>query len=227
MRRLPAMVGAVTHWGIFDRHSFRRNSLQHPERLAGLESARMSSFQRLFAAVWRRLRALSAVITARRASWRRLQAASPKRILVVCYGNIYRSAFVGVFLRDRLGGESEIRSCGFHRVEGRCSPDRHIAVSREYGVDLDAHRSRLIQPSDLQWADVIVLMDRHNWAALTAMGAPAHKLVWLGALLPGPVEVSDPYELGDDEARRVVARMSALAEQLVRAVSGSRASGVA
>jgi protein-tyrosine-phosphatase len=178
----------------------------------------MSKLGRLSQAAWLRLGSLVAVGTARSASARRIHAASPRRVLVVCYGNIYRSAFIGELLRERLAGEVEVRSVGFHKVEGRPSPERHVEVSREFGVRLDRHRSRLIAPADLEWADLIVLMDRHNWARLTAMGARREKLVWLGALLSGPVEVSDPYTLEDDEARRIVSRLRDLGEELINRI---------
>jgi protein-tyrosine phosphatase len=169
---------------------------------------------RLPKAAWLRLRSVVAVATARSASERRLHSVDPRRVLVVCYGNIYRSAFIGELLRERLAGGVEVRSVGFHKVEGRPSPERHVEVSGEFGVRLDRHRSRLITSADLEWADLIVLMDRHNWARLTAMGAEQDKLVWLGALGSGPVEVSDPYTLADDEARRIVSRLRDLGEEL-------------
>jgi protein-tyrosine-phosphatase len=182
----------------------------------------MSKLGRLPKAAWVRVQGFFAVASARRASARRLHVVSPKRILVVCYGNIYRSAFVGEFLRDRLSRDVEIRSVGFHQVKGRQSPARHIEMCREFGVRLDRHRSSVITPADLKWADLIVLMDRHNWSALSSLGANPEKLVWLGTLLPGPVEISDPYTLGDEEARRIVGRMRDLSEELIKRIPADR-----
>lgn len=157
--------------------------------------------------------------TARRASRLRLRRARVSRILVVCYGNIYRSAFVGALLRSRLPAAVEVRSAGFHPVSGRPSPQRHVQVSRRYGVSLENHRSVVVTAADAQWADVIVLMDRHNWAALNALGAATEKLIWLGGLLSGPVEILDPYTLDDRQAELIVARLRDATEQLIATIS--------
>src|SRR5690348_1897243 len=115
---------------------------------------------RLYKALRRRLRAKRALAAARDASLARVQAGGIKRILVVCYGNIYRSPFAGVSLRQLLPAQIEVRSSGFHRKAGRPSPERHVIMSRARNIDLSAHRSSKVTPEDLQWADIIVLMDR-------------------------------------------------------------------
>lgn len=135
---------------------------------------------------------------------------------MVCYGNIYRSAFVGALLSNRLGLRLQVRSVGFHPVSGRLSPQRHVELSRKYGVSLEDHRSAVIKAEDVVWADMIILMDRHNWAALRALGAAEDKMVWLGSVLPGPVEILDPYTMGDAQAEAVVARMRDAAESVVK-----------
>jgi len=142
-----------------------------------------------------------------------------RRVLVVCYGNIYRSAFVGEYLNTHLAGRCEVRSAGFHATENRPSPPGHVTMSRDFGVDLSGHRSRLIRVADAEWADTIVLMDRHNRAALDALGIDPAKCVWLGALAPGPVEIVDPYRLDEATARAVVSRLEQGSRELVRRIS--------
>jgi protein-tyrosine-phosphatase len=139
-----------------------------------------------------------------------------QRLLIICYGNIYRSAFVGEYLRSRLNGRVEVRSAGFHKVEGRASPDSHVKMSAELGVDLTAHRSRLVSKSDTEWADTIVLMDRHNWTSLDTLGVDPEKCVWLGTLAPGPVEIVDPYKMTDHAARAVIKRLHQGAQALAQ-----------
>jgi protein-tyrosine phosphatase len=154
-----------------------------------------------------------------------LKRTSARKILVICYGNIYRSPFVAELLKARLGGSVEVRSAGFHAVAGRPSPERHVRIAHDYGVRLEHHRSSVASAEDLAWADLIVLMDRHNWAALRHMGAAEDKLVWLGAFAPGPVEIPDPYNRGDEEARRIVERLRDAAELLASRIS-NRSSAV-
>ena len=95
-------------------------------------------------------------------------------------------------------------------------------MCKRYGVSLDVHRSSIVGADDLSWADLIVLMDRHNWAALDELGADSRKLVWLGALTQGPLEVPDPYALEDGEAERVIVRMRDATERLASKIRFAR-----
>jgi len=135
-------------------------------------------------------------------------------VLVVCYGNIYRSAFVcGYFEQHPVPGV-EFRSAGFHPVAGRPAPARHIELSRQAGVELEGHRSAVVTIDDVRWAELIVLMDRHNWRALVELGAARERLVWLGALDEGLIEIADPYGLSDCEAAGIVERLLACSTEL-------------
>jgi protein-tyrosine phosphatase len=171
-------------------------------------------------AVCIRIGAAAAVMTARRTTLANLRRAPVQRVLVVCYGNIYRSAFVGALLQDQLGATHQVRSGGFHHKAGRPSPERHVQSCRRFGVSLEAHRSAVVTADDVRWADVIVLMDRHNWARLRALGANVEKLVWLGSLIPGSIEIADPYTADDDEAERIVQRLHAASIRLVAGLRG-------
>lgn len=160
------------------------------------------------------------MLRARPDSSRRLGSTANRRILVLCYGNIYRSAFVAEYLRSKAKIPAEVRSAGFHPVAGRPSPPRHIEMCREFDVELEYHRSSIIVPADLEWADVIVIMDRKNWVQVRRTGARQNKLVWLGALdTVGRVEISDPYRMDDADARRLLARLHACAKILADRVS--------
>ena len=169
---------------------------------------------RLYKAMRRRLRANRALATARDVSVARVQQGGIKRVLVVCYGNVYRSPFACTQLRQLLPAEIEVRSSGFHHKVGRSSPERHIAMSRSRNIDLSAHRSSKVSVEDLQWADIIVLMDRDNWDRLDAVGADHSKFVWLGAFGPGNVEIDDPYEVGDAHAERVLDQLEHASREL-------------
>jgi len=169
---------------------------------------------RIYKALRRRLRAKRALAAARAASLARIQEGKIKRVLVVCYGNIYRSPFAGTSLRQLLPAEIDVRSSGFHRVAGRQSPERHVIMSRARSIDLSTHRSSKVTAEDLQWADIVVLMDRHNWGLLDDLGTDHSKLVWLGAFGPGGVEIADPYELDDAHAQRVLDQLEHASREL-------------
>lgn len=167
-----------------------------------------------------RLRCFGALVTARRDSLGNLARPGIRRVLVVCYGNIYRSAFVGAYLLQRSIPGLEVRSAGLHPIDGRSVPDRHVDMSRLYGVDLNAHRSAVLTSKDLAWADLIVLMDRHNWQELIVRGADRERLVWLGTLDGGAIEIRDPYVLDNERAKQTVARLAACSARLTASLVG-------
>ena len=98
-------------------------------------------------------------------------------------------------------------------------------MSRAHGIDLSGHRSAIVDPADLAWADLIVLMDRHNWQALHFVAAPADRLVWLGAMDDGPVEIPDPYALDEQAAQAVLSRLEACAARLLKVLTVQRTDG--
>lgn len=181
--------------------------------------------RKLRSSVTWRWRCHRAVVSARRDSLAHLAARPIRRVLVVCYGNIYRSPFVAAYLQQVCGDGLEIRSGGFYARPGRASPARHVNMSRTRGVDLSRHVSVVVAPADLAWADLIVLMDRHNWQALQLAGAPADRLVWLGAMDGGPVEIPDPYALDEQAAREVLDRLEECAARLTAVFALQRADG--
>lgn len=173
--------------------------------------------RRAASAVAWRIRCQWATLTAGHLSKAALTTRPLRKLLVICYGNIYRSPYAAVLLGDRLGAEWQVRSAGLHRVPGRQSPPAHVERSLQSGVDLRSHRSATISAVDLQWADAIVLMDRHNWQALRQLGADPRRLIWLG-VLDGGAEIRDPYGLRPAEAERIMQRVHRATEALAAAI---------
>lgn len=174
---------------------------------------------RLASAAARRLRVWWELLGARRSSRARVRRARPSRLLVVCYGNIYRSPFAAALLAQEANpSRLEVRSAGFHSRTGRETPPAFREIARAYGVDLERHRSIRVDRAAVEWAELVIVMDRHNWDKLGALGPGAQsKAVWLGAFLDGgPVEIPDPYGRGPDE-------MKAIADRLYRATRGLQA----
>jgi protein-tyrosine phosphatase len=174
---------------------------------------------RITRALRQRWRAWKSMRAARATAVRRLGGAPVRRLLVVCYGNIYRSPLFAEILRAHYQGadgkQPEIRSAGFHPRAGRSSPPEYVVQCAGHGVTLDAHRSALTTPDDLAWADTIVCMDRHNWNALDLMGADSAKIVWAGALTEGNVEILDPYGRPEPEVEHIIGRIETAARQFI------------
>jgi protein-tyrosine phosphatase len=181
----------------------------------------MVSMTGILEAIAVRLRSMVALRRARATTLRNLGTRPIERVLVICHGNIYRSPFVAELLRGPPLNLKQVRSAGFHTKVDRESPVRHQAMSMELGVSLQDHRSSLVRTEDLQWADIIVLMDRYNWVRLDRLDADPGKIVWMGALTDGPIEIPDPYHLGDEDARKVLARLKEGTERLTRLLDAS------
>lgn len=173
-------------------------------------------------ALRRRVRAFRALRAARETTQARFARAPVRRVLVVCYGNIYRSPLFGEILRAEAGEMLEVRSAGFHQKSGRASPVPYVASCARRGFALDRHRSAVITPADLDWADTIVFMDRHNWSALEAQGADPAKLVWAGALSEGQVEIADPYDRPAPQVERIIGQLESAARRFIERVRGAR-----
>jgi len=156
-----------------------------------------------------RLRHLKLLVSARRLSLERISKVRTGNILVLCYGNIYRSPFVERRLRACLGETWQLRSAGFHQKIGRpCEPD-YIPIAAQYGADLITHRSRFVSHDDIDWADLVIIMDRKNHDQLAETYPDSlDKVVWVAAALGGLVpEVDDPYGKTHNQVERLVRRM--------------------
>lgn len=174
-----------------------------------------------------RINTLLAVGRARKESLERAATLSFCKTLVLCYGNIYRSPLVAAHLQSGplKSGHFEVRSAGFHPKPGRSAPPDFVELVRSCtGLDLSGHRSRVVTKEDLEWASAIVLMDRHNWHALSAIDSSRASLViWLGAFLnSGSPEISDPYGLQESEIAAIAHDLVTASEHLERTAGHRR-----
>ncbi len=145
--------------------------------------------------------------------------AAKQRLLILCYGNIYRSPFVEHYLRSRLAGtdkDIEIKSAGFHHKENRESPEDYQSIVANSGVDLSPHRSVVVNQALLDWADKVIIMEGMQYKSTLLMDASlSDKLIWLGAFdSNNPVEIPDPYGKSQSEVVAIVDRMKNACDNL-------------
>jgi protein-tyrosine-phosphatase/predicted ATP-grasp superfamily ATP-dependent carboligase len=138
-----------------------------------------------------------------------------EKVLFVCYGNILRSPFASSYLREKAAAEGRtvvVRSTGMYHRTGRAADPRAVEAGRRWHVDLSSHRSTRIDDELVDWADVILVMDRRNLRDLQQQfPEAAHKAFLLGAVESGAaadVEIPDPYSGGYELTERAYARIA-------------------
>lgn len=165
----------------------------------------------------RRVGMLNALRRAKKDSFTRLKNKNIRNVLVMCYGNIYRSPFVEYLLQLKLNDSYRVKSAGFYPKENRKSPENHVKMASEFSIDLSSHVSKLVNQSLIEWSDVIIIMDRYNWYRLAAFGNNAlNKAIWLGVFSKSnSVEIVDPYDMSQHEAKNILIQLSDASEALV------------
>ena len=141
-----------------------------------------------------------------------LRALSRKRkrsILFLCYGNICRSPLAEALARVCMP-EVQVASAGFHEREARPSPGFMQSVASSLSTDLSAHRSLRVVSRMIDDADVVVIMDRRNYADMKEKFPRAlPKTVFLGMFADPPqLEVEDPYGLSFEDGLRIGGKIS-------------------
>jgi protein-tyrosine phosphatase len=143
-------------------------------------------------------------------------------VLFVCYGNIMRSPFASGYLAQRGAAgrhTMQVRSAGYYQRTGRPADVRAVAASRQWGVDLSSHRSRKLDDDLIEWADVILVMDRPNLTAVRrSYPAAAAKTYLLGSFgddAVADVEIADPFDGPYEATERTYVRIADAIDRFV------------
>lgn len=88
-------------------------------------------------------------------------------VLVVCTANICRSPMAAALLRAYVDAHAPdhaealtVTSAGLHAREGHAATDHMRAIADQWGLDLDAHRSRRLTAQLATAATLVVTMER-------------------------------------------------------------------
>lgn len=154
--------------------------------------------------------------TARRSSVERARRfPCARRVLFLCHGNVCRSAYAALRLCTTNGVCCDVRSAGFHPQSGRTTPGEFQRAAKRRGIDLADHRSMCVTLDDLEWADIVVLMDQQNYDLLSELDPRSlGKVVWLGALDGNKIEIEDPYGETEQRMDDVLERIDACLDRL-------------
>lgn len=138
-------------------------------------------------------------------------------VLFVCLGNICRSPMAEGILKQIYSQRSikgNVESVGLMDWNADKAADyRAVAIARENGLDITAHRARQIRKEDFDRFDVILAMDGHNIRLLEKLAPPEnqHKI----KLLRGTGDIKDPYQGSEKDFREALILIKQCIETIV------------
>jgi protein-tyrosine phosphatase len=114
---------------------------------------------------------------------------------------LFRQSFANLF--GRLGPGIEVRSCGLTALVGQPADPAALSLMRERGIDIGAHRARQIDPAQVAWADLILVMERLQKDIIQAqMPSAGGKVFRLGHF--SDTDIPDPYRQSIDRFAEVL-----------------------
>ncbi|HLV53231.1 MAG TPA: low molecular weight protein-tyrosine-phosphatase [Cryomorphaceae bacterium] len=152
------------------------------------------------------------------------------KILMVCLGNICRSAMAEGILRDKAeerGAEIEVDSAGTGNYHIGEAPDRRaIDLMAKKGHDISHMKARQFEVKDFDRFDRIYAMDTSNYNNIMALARndsdKAKVNLALNVTHPGEnLEVADPYFGGAEGFVEVYEQLDHVSEVIVNEVLSS------
>ena len=150
-----------------------------------------------------------------------------KQVLIVCHGNIIRSAFAAR-LMQKLGSAGRVRfaSAGVEATPGRPPHPVALRIAARHRVDLSRHAACRVSADNVRASDVVFAVDVPQYVALRSRFPEAKERIFLlTSLAPRtPLEIADPI-VGDDRAfEACFAHITQAVEPIGRVIAGPFAS---
>lgn len=150
---------------------------------------------------------------------RRLASAQrPRRILVVCHGNLCRSPYLQAVLQSLLP-DVAVTSAGFVGSD-REVPQISVALTAQRGLDLSRYRSRPVTQSKISDADLVIVMDAAQARQVARMFLVERERIVIAGDLEPKFETSrairDPWNQSIEAFKSSFDRLDRCAATLVR-----------
>lgn len=116
-------------------------------------------------------------------------------ILFVCKGNICRSPFAQYYTEKILPKSMKIVSCGYYSEINRKCPVEAITAAKEYDINLENHKSSLVNMDLVKKSQIIFVFDEENRQLLLSQYPYVKNKIYLLGLLNKNKHtiISDPY----------------------------------
>jgi protein-tyrosine-phosphatase len=148
-----------------------------------------------------------------------------RHVLFLCYGNINRSALAEQHLRQLLGSDAQISSCGFHLPERRPLDPMMNSLARDAGIDFPSWSSRRINTELVRTADLIFAMETSHLVRLLREYPEAQGRAFLLSSVTNPntipLEIRDPFGGSPDVYKRCIREVTYATKVMSEIMKGS------
>jgi protein-tyrosine phosphatase len=148
----------------------------------------------------------------------------PRKILVVCYGNVCRSPYLQAVLQRALP-DLAVLSAGFHGSD-RPVPEASVTLSAKRGLDLSRFRSRPLTQSIVSNAELVIVMDSDQARQMARMfRVNPVRIVIAGDLdsrFDATRAIRDPWNQSDNVFESSFNRLDRCAAALVTALQRAK-----
>ena len=122
-------------------------------------------------------------------------------ILFICTGNVSRSFLAEMLLKQSMAGQqvspAQVQSAGLFTNPGAGPDPVMVRYLEERHIAFDRHASQAVTPDLLDWADLVLVMEKLHLDLLVNIRPDSkRKIQLLGRYLPGNQqedEIRDPF----------------------------------